>query len=100
MPSAWRHSRSSSPSSWVARTTKGQPEDLVIVARHVDDTVDKLKQIVSWIVLEVHDRGATWDDIGDAFGVSRQTVHERFGPNSRALRRGDQEDRVLDDDLR
>lgn len=61
-------------------------EDLVRVAWQVDDTVRGLKDIVLWLVLEAHDRGATWDEIGTVFGVSRQAVHERFGPNSRALR--------------
>lgn len=65
-------------------------EDFVRVARQVDDTARELKSIVSWLVLEAHDRGATWDEIGTWFGVSRQAAHERFGPNSRALRRGDQ----------
>ena len=67
-------------------------EDLMRIARQVDDTVRELKGVVSWLVLEAHDRGATWDEIGTAFGVSRQAAHERFGPNSRALRRVDRRD--------
>ena len=67
-----------------------RPEELLRAARHVDDTVRELRGIVSWLVGEAHDRGATWDEIGAAFGVTRQAVHERFGPNSRTLRRGDQ----------
>ena len=66
------------------------PHDLLGTATRVDATVTELKAVVSWLVVEAHDRGATWDDIGVAFGVSRQAVHERFGPNSRALRRSDQ----------
>ncbi len=34
-------------------------EDLARVARQVDDTVWELKAVVSWLVLEAHDRGAT-----------------------------------------
>lgn len=67
-----------------------RPEDLLRTARHVDDTVRELRGIVSWLVVEAHDRAARWDEIGAAFGVTRQAVHERFGPNSRALGRGDQ----------
>ena len=60
-----------------------------MAARRADDTARELKHIVSWLVVEAHARGLTWGEIGDAFGVSRQAVHERFGPNARALRRGD-----------
>ena len=65
------------------------PQDVVAIARQVDDTAKMLKRLVACLVVEANARGATWEAIGDAFGVSRQTVHERFGPNSRALRRGD-----------
>ena len=71
------------------RSRPRSPNDLLGTATRVDATVTELKAVVSWLVVEAHDRGATWDDIGVAFGVSRQAVHERFGPNSRALRRGD-----------
>jgi hypothetical protein len=54
-------------------------DDLVRFACQVDDIVRELRGIVSWLVLEEHDRGATWDEIGTVFGVSRQAVHERFG---------------------
>src|SRR4051795_552042 len=67
-----------------------RPQDLIQVARQVDETVHDLRQLIAWLVVEAHDRGVTWDEIGEAFGVSRQSVHERFGPNSRALRRSNQ----------
>ena len=66
-----------------------RPEDLLTIALRADETARELKRVVSWLVVEAHDRGVTWDEIGATFGVSRQTVHERFGPNSRALRRDD-----------
>src|SRR2546426_4751185 len=66
-----------------------RPEDLLRAAQRADETAKELKRIVSWLVVEAHDRGVTWDGIGATFGVSRQAVHDRFGPNSRALRRGD-----------
>ena len=27
------------------------------------------------------DDGVTWEQVGEAFGTSRQSAHERFGPN-------------------
>jgi AraC-like DNA-binding protein len=66
-----------------------RPQELLTIALRADETARELKRIASWLVVEAHDRGITWDEIGAAFGVSRQTVHERFGPNSRSLRRGD-----------
>ena len=72
------------------RSRAVQAEDLVTVARKLDDAARLLKDVVRRLVIETHVRGATWDEIGAVFGVSRQAVHERFGPNSRALCRGDQ----------
>src|SRR5207245_1922987 len=66
-----------------------RPDNLVEVASRLDETLHELRQLVAWLVLEGHDRGVTWDEIGQTFGVSRQAAHERFGPNSRALRRGE-----------
>jgi AraC-like DNA-binding protein len=66
-----------------------RPEELLRAAQQADETARELKRIVSWLVVEAHDRGVTWDEIGAAFGVSRQAVHERFGSNSRALRRSE-----------
>jgi len=63
---------------------------LLATARELDELVCDLKGFIARLVVEAHDRGASWEEIGAAFGVTRQTVHERFGPNSRALRRGDQ----------
>ena len=56
-----------------------RPEDLVTVARKLDDAARLLKDVVRRLVIETHVRGATWDEIGAVFGVSRQAVHERFG---------------------
>lgn len=65
------------------------PEEVLVIAHQVDETTKMLKRLVARLVIEANDRGATWEEIGQVFGVSRQTVHERFGPNGRALRRGD-----------
>ena len=64
------------------------PDDLLGVATRLDETVSELRRLVAWLVVEAHARGATWGEIGQAFGVTAQAVHERFGPNTRALRRG------------
>lgn len=60
---------------------------LLAIARELDELVRDLKTVLARLVVEAHERGATWDEIGVAFGVTRQAVHERFGPNARALRR-------------
>jgi hypothetical protein len=61
---------------------------LLATACELDELVQDLKAVLAHLVVEAHDRGATWDEIGRAFGVSRQAVHERFGPSVRRLRRG------------
>ncbi len=65
-------------------------DQLLATARELDELVCELKGVLGRLIVEIHNRSATWEEIGIAFGVSRQAVHERFGPNSRALRRGDQ----------
>jgi hypothetical protein len=65
------------------------PHDLLAVATQLDDTIDELRRVVASLVVEAHERGSTWAEVGQAFGVTAQAAHERFGANSRALRRGD-----------
>ena len=65
------------------------PHDLLVEATRLDETVAELRRVVAWLVVEAHDRGATWMEVGQAFGVSGKAAHERFGANSRAMRRGD-----------
>lgn len=65
------------------------PDDLLAVATRLDDTIAELRRVVAWLVVDAHDRGSTWAEVGQAFGVSPQAAHERFGANSRAMQRGD-----------
>lgn len=65
------------------------PHDLLAVATRLDETTTELRRVVAWLVAEAHDRGATWGEVGQAFDVTAHAAHERFGPNARALRRGD-----------
>lgn len=60
---------------------------LLSAARELDELLRDLKAVLARPVVEAHDLGATWEEVSVAFGVSRQAVHERFGPNGRALRR-------------
>ena len=39
------------------------PQDLLVAARRADDAARELKHIVSWLVVEAHARGLTWDEI-------------------------------------
>jgi hypothetical protein len=62
-------------------------EEVLAIARQLDETVRALRSVVVDLVVDAHDRGATWDEIGAVFDVSRQAAHERFGPNARTLAR-------------
>jgi len=35
-------------------------------------------RVLRLLVAEMRDAGATWEDVGDAFGISRQAAWERF----------------------
>lgn len=69
-------------------------ERLLATAGELDELVRGLRALLARLVVEVHDLGATWEEIGAALGVSRQAAHERFGPNSRALQRSGQRNRL------
>lgn len=44
-------------------------------ARHLGRAESDLRTSVA----RARERGATWQQIGDALGISRQAAHERFG---------------------
>lgn len=56
------------------------PHDLLAVATRLDDTIAELRRVVAWLVVEAHDQGSTWAEVGQAFGVSAQA-------RARAVRR-------------
>lgn len=64
--------------------TTESAERLLVLARQADErAIESRRETISY-VLEAHDCGATWADIGAAFGITRQAAHERFhGVNRR-----------------
>ncbi len=44
-------------------------------ARHLERAESDLRASVA----RARERGATWQQVGDALGISRQAAHERFG---------------------
>ena len=51
---------------------------LLRLARQADNASKKLKRRAITYVLEAHDAGASWTDVGKAFGITRQAAYERF----------------------
>jgi len=47
-----------------------------------DQLAQALRVLLRELALEAHDAGRTWDDIGNALGVSRAAAHERFQSGS------------------
>lgn len=56
---------------------------LLRLARRADDQAGVHKQRAAAYVAEARLHGATWADVGAAFGVTRQAAHERFSAASR-----------------
>ncbi len=52
---------------------------LIVLARLAEDLADAMKRVAVDYVHQAKDQGATWAEIGDAFGVTRASVHQRFG---------------------
>ncbi len=57
------------------------------LARHAHDQALTQKQRAVEYVAAAVARGATWAEIGAAFGITRQAAHERFSPANRRRRR-------------
>ncbi len=61
------------------------PRELLRLARLSSELGDDLKRLAATYVSGARAGGASWADVGEAFGVTRQSAHQRFGP--RALQR-------------
>ena len=55
-------------------------------ARRADDQAGVHKRRAVAYVAEARQHGASWADVGAAFGVTRQAAHERFSAPSRRHR--------------
>lgn len=58
-------------------------------ARQADERAQELKRQAAEYVALARDAGANWADVGAAFGITRQSAHQRFA----AFARGAQQDR-------
>lgn len=54
------------------------PEELADLLDHAQYVVGLAKDALDLTVETAHARGWSWQQIGDAFGISRQAAHERF----------------------
>ncbi|HVV38673.1 MAG TPA: hypothetical protein VHC63_18845 [Acidimicrobiales bacterium] len=59
------------------KTTERAARLLVLARQSEEHAIECRRQAISY-VLEAHDCGASWADIGAAFGITRQAAHERF----------------------
>jgi len=47
-------------------------------ARRAEDRARELRGVSEALVAEAKVRGASWTDVGRAFGITRQSAHQRF----------------------
>ena len=67
--------------------TKNDVAGVLRLARRADEQSAAQKQRAADLVAEAVALGATWAEVGAAFGVTRQAAHERFSPANRRRRR-------------
>jgi len=65
------------------------PAELALLARLADELGNGLKRIAADYVAHARAGGATWREIGRAFGVAPQTAHQRFAPRPTGQADGD-----------
>lgn len=56
--------------------------ELLRLARLCDELARGLRRLAGDYVDEARRRGATWSDVGNAYNVTAQTAHQRFGKTS------------------
>lgn len=54
------------------------PRELLRLARLSDEFGADLKRLAVIYVSDARSAGASWADVGEAFGVTRQAAHQRF----------------------
>ena len=66
--------------------SSGSPLDRAVAARLLAKAAERLSRAE---VMAARDVGVTWAEVGEAFGISTQTAHERFrsGPDGLHSRR-------------
>jgi hypothetical protein len=63
------------------------PVELLRLARQADARAADLRRQATAYVLKAHSCGASWAEVGAAFGITRQAAHERFHGVNRLRRR-------------
>jgi len=55
------------------------PAEIALLARLADELGNGLKRLAADFVADARAGGATWKEVGRAFGVTAQSAHQRFG---------------------
>jgi uncharacterized NAD(P)/FAD-binding protein YdhS len=58
--------------------------DALADLRRAREQLDNTQTAISALVAEARARGASWQGIGDALGITRQSAWERFGKREQA----------------
>ena len=56
----------------------GEPTNIATVLRDLADLRRKLDELEHHVIGLLRDNGATWEEIGDELGISRQAARQRF----------------------
>ncbi len=54
------------------------PRELLRLARLTSELGDDLKRLAATSVSDARAGGASWVEVGEAFGVTRQSAHQKF----------------------
>ncbi len=54
------------------------PADLITALRQARDDAAEAEIVLSWMVLQAREEGATYADIARVLGVTRQAVQQRY----------------------
>ncbi|WP_249021040.1 hypothetical protein [Conexibacter sp. S30A1] len=65
--------------------------DTLAALRRAREQLDNTQTAISALVAEARAQGASWQGIGDALGITRQSAWERFGKREQAADNGSPE---------
>jgi len=66
--------------------------DALADLRRARETLDNAQTAISALVAEARAQGASWQGIGDALGITRQSAWERFGKREQTAGDGSPEE--------
>jgi hypothetical protein len=55
-----------------------QPDEQIMAMHGAEQLLERVRRATELLVVNAREHGATWAEVGEAFGITRQAAYERF----------------------